>query len=103
MAAAADRHRRRAQGHQPFDIRPADRARHADRIGSPAVRGGQRGINSSPQRDGEDDPDINAHQSSPAAALPTNSSLTDGIYFDDLVAKCPSANRSPLGHATVGT
>jgi hypothetical protein len=26
----------------------------------------------------EDDPDINAHQSSPAAALPANSSLTDG-------------------------
>ena len=55
------------------------------------------------KQDSEDDPDINAHQSSPAAALPTNSSLTDGIYFDDLVAKCPSANRSPLGHATVGT
>jgi hypothetical protein len=36
------------------------------------------------KQDSEDDPDINAHQSSPAAALPTNSSLTDGIYFDDL-------------------
>ena len=55
------------------------------------------------KQDSEDDPDINAHQSSPAAALPTNSSLTDGIYFDDLVAKRPSANRSPLVHATVGT
>jgi len=38
------------------------------------------------KQDSEDDPDINAHQNSPAAALPTNSSLTDGIYFDDLVA-----------------
>ena len=54
------------------------------------------------KQDSEDDPDINAHQNSPAAALPTNSSLTDGIYFDDLVAKRPSANRSPLVHATVG-
>ena len=36
------------------------------------------------KQDSEDDPDINAHQSSPAAALPTNSSLTDRIYFDDL-------------------
>ena len=53
------------------------------------------------KQDSEDDPDINAHQSSPAAALPTNSSLTDGIYFDE--PKRPSANRSPLGHATVGT
>ena len=35
------------------------------------------------KQDSEDDPDINAHQSSPAAAWPTNSSLTDGIYFDD--------------------
>ena len=26
---AADRHRRRSQGHQPFDLRPADSARHA--------------------------------------------------------------------------
>jgi hypothetical protein len=34
----------------------------------------------------EDNPNIDAHQSSPAAALPTNSSLTKGIYFDDLVA-----------------
>ena len=29
VAAAADRHRRRAQGHQPLDLRPADRARYA--------------------------------------------------------------------------
>jgi hypothetical protein len=29
------------------------------------------------KQDSEDDPDINAHQSSPAVALPTNSSLTD--------------------------
>jgi hypothetical protein len=40
------------------------------------------------KQDSEDDPDINAHQSSPAAALPANSSLTDG-YFDDLVAQAP--------------
>ena len=38
IAAAADRHRRRAQGHQPLDIRSADRARHAGRIGGAAVR-----------------------------------------------------------------
>ena len=31
IAAAADRHRRRAQGDQPLDLRSADRARHADR------------------------------------------------------------------------
>ena len=30
--AAADRDRRRAQGHQPLDVRPADGARHAGRI-----------------------------------------------------------------------
>ena len=35
---AADRHRRRAQGHQPLDLRSADRARHAGRIGGTAVR-----------------------------------------------------------------
>jgi hypothetical protein len=29
------------------------------------------------KQDSEDDPNINAHQSSPAAALPANSSLTD--------------------------
>ena len=31
VAAAADRDRRRAQGHQPLGVRPADRARHAGR------------------------------------------------------------------------
>ena len=36
--AAADRHRRRAQGHQPLDVRSADRARHAGRVGGAAVR-----------------------------------------------------------------
>ena len=41
IAAAADRHRRRAQGHQPLDVRSADRARHAGRIGGAAVRGRQ--------------------------------------------------------------
>ena len=39
IAAAADRHRRRAQGDQPLDLRSADRARHAGRVGGPAVRG----------------------------------------------------------------
>ena len=34
IAAAADSHRRRAQGHQPLDVRPADGARHVDRIGA---------------------------------------------------------------------
>ena len=38
IAAAADRHRRRAQGHQPLDLRSADRARYASRIGGAAVR-----------------------------------------------------------------
>ena len=32
IAAAADRDCRRAQGHQPLDLRSADRARHADRV-----------------------------------------------------------------------
>ena len=35
--AAADRHRRRTQGYQPFHLRPADRARHADRLCRPAL------------------------------------------------------------------
>ena len=42
IPAAADRHRRRAQGDQPLDLRSADGARHAGRIGRPAVRGGER-------------------------------------------------------------
>ena len=37
-AAAADRHRRRAQGDQPLDLRPADGARYAAEIGGAAVR-----------------------------------------------------------------
>ena len=36
VAAAADRHRRRAQGHQPLDVRPADRA--SDTLVESAVR-----------------------------------------------------------------
>ena len=32
FAAAADRHRRRAQGHQPLDLRSADGARYAGRV-----------------------------------------------------------------------
>src|SRR5215831_5956653 len=47
------------------------------------------------KEDSEDDPNINAHQSSPAAALPTNSSLTNGIYFDDLVAQAPERKPVP--------
>ena len=39
VAAAADRHRRRAQGHQPLDLRPAVRARHARRSQPPACAG----------------------------------------------------------------
>ena len=39
VAAAADRHRRRAQGDQPLDVRSADRARYAGRLGGAAVRG----------------------------------------------------------------
>ena len=63
------------------------------------------------KQDSEDDPDINAHQSRPAAALPTNSSLTtDGIYFDDLVAQArerkpvPSSPRHcrDVAHAQTG-
>ena len=49
IAAAADRHRRRAQGHQPLDVRSADRARYADRIGGAAVRGGYGGRSSAPR------------------------------------------------------
>ena len=39
IAAAADRHRRRAQGHQPLGVRSADGARHAGRVGGAALRG----------------------------------------------------------------
>jgi hypothetical protein len=46
-------------------------------------------------QDNEDNPNINAHQSGPAAALPTNSSLTDGIYFDVLVAQAPARKPVP--------
>ena len=38
-SAAADRHRRRAQGHQPLDLRSADGARYAGRVGGAALRG----------------------------------------------------------------
>ena len=38
-AAAADRHRRRAQSHQPLDLRSPAGARHAGRIGRPLLRG----------------------------------------------------------------
>ena len=39
FAAAADRHRRRAQGHQPLDVRFADRTGDARAVGSTVVRG----------------------------------------------------------------
>ena len=42
IAAAADRHRRRAQGHQPLDVRPADGPRYTGRISRAAVRGRSR-------------------------------------------------------------
>ena len=51
IAAAADRHRRRAQGHQPLDLRSADRARYAGRVGGAAVRGGS--VPASVGRDGD--------------------------------------------------
>jgi GAF domain-containing protein len=37
VVATADRHRRRAKGHQPLDLRPADRARYVGRIGGATV------------------------------------------------------------------
>src|SRR5262249_8978355 len=37
IAAAADRHRRRAQGHQPLDLRPPNRARHTGPVGGTTV------------------------------------------------------------------
>ena len=45
--AAADRHRRRAQGHQPLDLRPADRAQYAGRVGGATLRSGHGGNSSS--------------------------------------------------------
>ena len=50
IAAAADRDRRRAQGHQPLGLRPAGRARYAGRIGGPAVRGRHGGHRSAARR-----------------------------------------------------
>ena len=39
IAATADRHRRRAQGHQPLDVRSANGAGNPCRIGCPPLRG----------------------------------------------------------------
>jgi two-component system, NtrC family, sensor kinase len=39
IVAAADRHRRRAQGDQPLDLRSTDRAGYANRVSGAAVRG----------------------------------------------------------------
>ena len=47
------------------------------------------------KQDSEDDPDINAHQTSPAAALPTNSSLTDGNLFRRLSSPSARAQTGP--------
>ena len=51
IAAAADRHRRRAQGHQPLDLRSADRAQYTGRVGGAAVRS-RHGVNLAPTSDG---------------------------------------------------
>src|SRR5262249_16382202 len=37
VAAAADRHRRRAQGHQPLDLRSTGRVEHAGRVSRPTL------------------------------------------------------------------
>ena len=39
ISPAADRHGRRAQGHQPLDFRSADSAQHANGVGGAALRG----------------------------------------------------------------
>jgi two-component system, NtrC family, sensor kinase len=51
IATAADRHRRRAQGHQPLDLRPASGARHVDCVGGTSLRGGH-GRHHASKRDG---------------------------------------------------
>jgi len=49
------------------------------------------------KQDNKDDPNINAHQSSLAAALPTNSSLTDGRdLFRRLSSPSARAQTGPL-------
>ena len=45
--AAADRHRRRAQGHQPLDVRSAGRARYAGRVGGSLCEADMAAISSS--------------------------------------------------------
>ena len=50
VLAAADRHRRRAQGHQPFGVRSADGTRHSRPIGRQTVRGRRWGDTSSSRR-----------------------------------------------------
>ena len=49
IAPTADRDRRRAQGHQPLDLRSPSRAGHAGRGRRPALRGGH-GSDSPPER-----------------------------------------------------
>ena len=51
VPAAADRDRRRAQGHQPLGVRSAGCARHSGRIGRAALRR-QQGSNPSSDREG---------------------------------------------------
>src|SRR5262249_25648884 len=50
IAAAADRDRRRAQGHQPLSLRFASGVEYTGRISRPALRGGYGG-DRSPERD----------------------------------------------------
>ena len=40
VVATTDRHCGRTKGHQPFDLRSADRARRIDQVGRSALRGG---------------------------------------------------------------
>ena len=44
IAATADRHRRRAQGHQPLNLRPAGGARYTRPVGGASVRGRPRAL-----------------------------------------------------------
>ena len=44
VAAAANRHRRRAQGHQPLDLRSQERPQHAGRVRRTPMRGRYGGI-----------------------------------------------------------
>ena len=81
IAAAADRHRRRAQGHQPLDLRSADGAQYAGRVCRTAVRGGYGQPFHRP--DGEDS------RLSPATAIP--------LEFDEFMRSRPFAPETDTG------